>query len=70
MDPDVLAEVAREVEAVNQDMNHAEQVKRWHLLPRELTLDAGEITPTLKVVRPVVLDHFAHIVEQLYATLP
>ena len=70
MDPDVLAEVAREVEAVNRDMNHAEQVKRWHLLPRELTLDAGEITPTLKVVRPVVLDHFAHIVEQLYATLP
>ena len=69
MDPDVLAEVAREVDAVNRDMNHAEQVKRWHLLPRELTLDAGEITPTLKVVRPVVLDHFAHVVEQLYATL-
>ncbi len=69
MDPDVLAEVAREVEAVNREMNHAEQVKRWKLLPRELTLDAGEITPTLKVVRPVVLDHFAHLVEQLYATL-
>ena len=69
MDPDVLAEVAREVEVVNRDMNHAEQVKRWQLLPRELTLDAGEITPTLKVVRPVVLDHFAHLVEQLYAPL-
>ena len=69
MDPDVLAEVAREVEAVNREMNHAEQVKRWKLLPRELTLDGGEITPTLKVVRPVVMDHFAHLVEQLYATL-
>lgn len=69
MDPDVLAEVTREVEEVNREMNHAEQVKRWKLLPRELTLDAGEITPTLKVVRPVVLDHFAHLVEQLYPTL-
>lgn len=66
-DPDVLAEVAAQVAEVNRAVSHAEEVKRWHVLPRDLTLDAGEMTPTLKVVRPVVLDHFKDAVDQLYA---
>ena len=65
-DPDVAAEVATQIASVNDAMSHAEQVKKWVLLPRELTLDAGEMTPTLKVIRTVVIDHFAEVIDQMY----
>ena len=65
-DPDVAAEVATQIALVNDAMSHAEQVKKWVLLPRELTLDAGEMTPTLKVIRTVVIDHFAEVIDRMY----
>ena len=65
-DPDVAAEVAGQVATVNVAMSHAEQVKKWVLLSRELTLDAGEMTPTLKVIRPVVMDHFSEVIDRMY----
>jgi long-subunit acyl-CoA synthetase (AMP-forming) len=36
------------------------------LLPEELTISRGELTPTLKVRRAVVDDHYAQVLEQLY----
>jgi long-chain acyl-CoA synthetase len=42
-------------------------VKRFTILPRDFTMDAGEITPTLKVRRRAVQEHFAEEIDALYA---
>jgi long-chain acyl-CoA synthetase len=54
------------VDEVNADRSRYEQVKRFVILPRDFTMDAGEVTPTLKLKRRVVLEHFADSVERLY----
>jgi long-chain acyl-CoA synthetase len=55
------------VDDVNRDRVRVEQIKRFTILPRDFTLEAGELTPTLKLRRRVVLDHFGDEVEALYA---
>ncbi len=66
-DPDVLAEVADSVERVNAEHARVEGIKRWHVLPRDLTINSGELTPTLKVKRQVVADRWADEIEAMYA---
>jgi long-chain acyl-CoA synthetase len=66
-DPDLQAEVARAVKNTNAEHSHAEGIRRWRLLPHDLTLAAGELTPTLKVKRAVVTDHYRDLVEEMYA---
>jgi long-chain acyl-CoA synthetase len=66
-DPRIQALVQEAVDAVNADRTRFEQIKRFVILPRDFSLDEGELTPTLKLRRRVVLEHFAEAVEQLYA---
>ena len=54
------------MDAVNAERSRFEQIKRFAILPREFTLEHDEITPTLKLRRKVVLDHFAADVAGLY----
>ena len=44
-----------------------EQIKRFRILPRDFSLEQDELTPTLKIRRKVILEHFAEDVEALYA---
>jgi long-chain acyl-CoA synthetase len=66
-DPELCAAVQRSVDRVNEEHSRIEGIKRWALLPHELTIDRGELTPTLKVRRQVVAERYADLVEQLYA---
>ena len=66
-DPDLHAKVERAVQRANAEHSHAEGVRRWRLLPHDLTLAAGELTPTLKVKRNVVVDHYRALVDEMYA---
>ena len=66
-DPDVLREVGESVDRVNLEHARVEGIKRWHVLPHDLTVAGGELTPTLKVKRGVVADKYADVVEALYA---
>lgn len=66
-DPDVLEAVGRAVDDVNASRAPVEQIKRWRLLPDDLTVDAGELTPTLKVRRAAVVERHATVVDDLYA---
>jgi long-chain acyl-CoA synthetase len=54
------------VDRVNADRSRYEQIKRFTVLPREFSLEHDEVTPTLKLRRKVILDHFAAEVEELY----
>jgi long-chain acyl-CoA synthetase len=55
------------VDDVNSEVSRFEQVKRFAILPRDFSLDEGEVTPTLKLKRRVVQEHFAAEIEALYA---
>jgi long-chain acyl-CoA synthetase len=50
----------------NQLFNQVEQVKKFTLLPRELTIDKGEMTPKLSVRRKQVLANFEHEIDEMY----
>jgi len=53
---------------INRDLAQFERIKRFALLPSEMTVEGGELTPTLKLRRPVVEQRFAGVIEQMYAT--
>jgi len=65
--PEVEAAVERTVEDVNGALGRVEQIKRFAILPRDFSVDEGEVTPTLKLKRRVCLSHFGDVVEDLYA---
>jgi long-chain acyl-CoA synthetase len=55
------------VDEVNRDRSRYEQVKRFAIAPRDFTMEEGEVTPTLKLRRRAVQEHFADEIEALYA---
>jgi long-chain acyl-CoA synthetase len=61
------AEVQRAVDATNAKVGPVEQIKKFEILPEDLSQPTGELTPTLKVKRNVVADKFADRIEALYA---
>ncbi|MEK7330618.1 MAG: long-chain fatty acid--CoA ligase [Candidatus Eisenbacteria bacterium] len=65
--PDVQALYQAEIDRLNTDLAPFEQIKRFALLDRELSQEAGELTPTLKLKRRVITESFAPIIEELYA---
>jgi long-chain acyl-CoA synthetase len=66
-DPRVRDVIQGVVDDVNRDRSRFEQVKRFAILPRDFTMEDGEVTPTLKLRRRAVLEHFAGEIEALYA---
>jgi long-chain acyl-CoA synthetase len=60
------AEVQAAVDAVNSSVGRVEQIKKFKILPHDLSQPTGELTPTLKVKRNVVGEKFAGEVEALY----
>ena len=65
-DPRVAELVAGIVDDVNRERSRYEQLKKFTILPRDFEMERGEVTPTLKLKRRVVLEHFADEVEALY----
>jgi long-chain acyl-CoA synthetase len=65
--PAVRGELQASVTAVNSRLARIEQIKRFTILDRDLDQAQGELTPTLKVRRPVVTEHFAGLVDELYS---
>jgi long-chain acyl-CoA synthetase len=64
--PDQL--VQKLVDEVNKERVRVEQIKRFAILPRDFSQEAGELTPTLKLRRRVVQEHFSDEIESLYST--
>lgn len=56
----------KQLEKYNPQFNHVEQLKRYSLLPKEWTVDSGELTPSLKVKRKTVETKFETLIESMY----
>ncbi|MEQ1553090.1 MAG: AMP-dependent synthetase/ligase [Ferruginibacter sp.] len=54
------------IESFNKFFNHVEQVKKFELLPNEWTVESGELTPTLKLKRKVIMEKCKSAVERIY----
>jgi long-chain acyl-CoA synthetase len=64
--PEVGSEVERAIDEANQTVSSVEQVKKWIIVPDEWTPDSGEVTPSLKLKRKIVLEKYADEIEGLY----
>ncbi len=65
-DPKIIAEVKSAVEKTNSTLAQVETIKKWTILPRNLTVEDGELTPTLKVKRNKVNENFSSEIESMY----
>ena len=65
-DPAIVKEVTSAVEKVNSTLAQVETIKKWTILPRNLTVEDGELTPTLKVKRKIVNENFSSEIESMY----
>jgi long-chain acyl-CoA synthetase len=65
--PDVVALYQEIVDSLNRDLSQFERIKRIRVLPREFSIESGELTPSLKVKRKVVEEKWKDAIESLYA---
>ncbi|RVW02101.1 AMP-dependent synthetase/ligase [Rhodococcus xishaensis] len=62
-----VAMMSAYVDQLNAGLNRWEQIKRFTILERELTVENGEITPSMKLKRKKVVDNFADRITELYS---
>ncbi len=65
-EPAVIAHYKEIVETLNQYFNHVEQVKKFELLPREWSVESGEVTPKLSLKRKVIMEKYKDAIERIY----
>ncbi len=63
---EVIAEVQKAVDYANKAVSKPEAVKVFRVLPRDLSIEGGELTPTLKVKRTVVASKYAGVIDEIY----
>lgn len=62
----VIARIQREVDALNQEFGQWEQIKKFVLLPREFSIDEGELTPKLSMKRKAIIEKYNDKIESMY----
>ncbi|MET4780686.1 AMP-binding protein [Glaciihabitans sp. UYNi722] len=68
--PKVIAEVQRAVDAANSTVSRAESIRKFVILPKDLTEASGHLTPKLSIKRNVILEDFADVIEGMYQGAP
>lgn len=64
---DIRRMIGERIEKLQKSFAPFEKIKKFTLLPREFTMENGELTNTLKIRRPVINNHFAREIEEMYA---
>ncbi len=63
---EVLSLIEKEVKERNKGLDRVEQIKKFTLLPEEWTIEADEMTPTMKVKRKVIIHNSKNIIDRMY----
>lgn len=64
--PKVIHHFKNIIEHTNENFNPVEQVKKFELLPKEWSIEGGELTPTLKLKRKVIMEKYGDLVRKIY----
>lgn len=62
----ILSKIQEYVDEVNENLARYETIKYFRVLPNDFSVEAGELTPTLKVKRKVVNQKYDHIIDSMY----
>ena len=60
-------EVEKEVQRLNDEFSNPEQIKKFIILPRDFTIDDGELTPTLKIRRKQINENWSAEINSMYS---
>ncbi len=63
---DIRTELQNDVDRLNLEFSTPEQLKKFSVLPRDLTIDNGELTPTLKIRRKQINENWADVIDSMY----
>ncbi|HVN23896.1 MAG TPA: long-chain fatty acid--CoA ligase [Syntrophorhabdales bacterium] len=66
-EPAVRRLIRMEIQRLTEGLADYEKIRAFALVDREFTLEAGELTPTLKIKRRVVLERYGHLIDSLYS---
>tara|TARA_Y100001970_G_scaffold57244_1_gene72538 strand:+ start:2133 stop:3911 length:1779 start_codon:yes stop_codon:yes gene_type:complete len=61
------AEISQEINRLNLNFSNPEQIKKFSILPRDFSIDEGELTPTLKIRRKQINDNWADTIDKMYS---
>ena len=64
-DPQFIKRVQRDAVELTRELSDYERVKRVYLLPREFSIDKGEMTPTLKIKRSVIDEKYSEAIDEI-----
>ena len=62
----ILQIFQKEIDRFNENLDRQEKVRKFALLSEDFTIESGEITPSMKVKRKVVMEKFQHLIEEMY----
>ncbi|GAA2257698.1 AMP-dependent synthetase [Streptomyces ruber] len=65
--PEVQRLVQGYVDQLNEGLQRWQTIKKFRVLPRDLDVEHGELTPSLKLKRPVVEREYQHLIDEMYA---
>jgi long-chain acyl-CoA synthetase len=65
-DPHIFKLIQKEVDRVNEQLAHVEQIKKFAILPKKLYEEDGEVTPTLKIKRNNIENIYSDLIEKMY----
>jgi long-chain acyl-CoA synthetase len=64
---DIIKMFEQRIESLQKELAHFEQVKKFTLLSQAFSVKLGEITPTLKLRRKVIMERYHHIIDSMYS---
>lgn len=70
INPKVIAEVQRAVDAANSTVSRAESIRKFVFLPNDLTEASGHLTPKLSIKRNIIMEDFASVIDEMYSAAP
>ena len=64
---EIFSEIEHQVDELNARFSNPEQLKKFSILPRDFTIDDGELTPTLKIRRKQISQNWSSVIESMYS---
>ncbi len=64
--PEIVSFYNDKLKMLMKDYARVEQIRRFTILPKEFSIETGELTPTLKIKRNIVSLNFAHEIDGMY----